>query len=192
MPLEDVCMLPDRDRVEHVLYHALSAGFDSLGDMFLTHLRCIQNKHQKDCNIVYCLLENPGLRPLHLMLHKDQRFYMYIVKYSWKKIKKEIDKLISSPQFRKQAADISLESFETFLYIDVNRKHRRHAPFTQALFCIYVDSLDVIMNDPDVMGDKDVFLRNNIIKLSLLEDQTSSQHNHALVAVVVLSMLCYI
>ena len=100
--------------------------------------------------------------------------------------------MISSPQFRKQAADISLESFETFLYIDINRKHRRHALFTRALFCIYVDSLDVIMNNPDVMGNKDVLLRNNIIKPPLLEDQTSSQHNHALVAGIVLSMLCYI
>lgn len=47
------------------------------------------------------------------------------------------------------------------------------------------------MNDPDVMGDEDVSLCNNMTEPPLLEDQTSSQHNHALVAVVALSMLYY-
>lgn len=42
-----------------------------------------------------------------------------MVKYSKKKVKEEIDKLVSSSQLRKQAADVSPESFETFLYVDV-------------------------------------------------------------------------
>ncbi len=45
-----------------------------------------------------------------------------MVKYSRKKVKKEMDKLISS-FLQKQAADISLENFETFLYVDVYREY---------------------------------------------------------------------
>ena len=48
------------------------------------------------------------------MLYKDQQFDMYMIQYSQKKIKKEIDKLISSSQLRKQVADIFFESFEIF------------------------------------------------------------------------------
>ncbi len=83
--------------MEHVLYHAHSAGFDSLGDVFLTQLGCIQNRHQEGCNTVCCLLENPGLYPLYLMLYKDQRFDTYMIKYSRRKVKEEMDKLISNP-----------------------------------------------------------------------------------------------
>lgn len=109
--------------MEHVLYHAGSAEFDSLGDVFLTQRGCIQNRHQEGCNTVCCLFENLGLRLLHLILHKDQWFDTYMVKYSRKKVKEEIDKLISSPQLRKQVADISLESFEIFLYVDIDKKY---------------------------------------------------------------------
>lgn len=84
-----------------------------------------------------------------------------------------MDKLISSLQFRKQAADISLESFEIFSHIDVNRKYQKHASLTQALLCIFVNGLDTIMNDPDIMGDKNITLCDNMTKSPLLEDQTS-------------------
>lgn len=89
-------------------------------------------------------------------------------------------------------ADISLESFEIFLYINVNRKYWRHVPFTWAIFCICVDGSDAIINDPDVIDDKDVLLYDNITKPPLLEDRTSLQRNCALVAVVALSMLWYV
>ena len=121
MPLEDVRLLPERDRVEHVLYYARSAGFGLLGDMFLTQLGCIRSRHQEGCTTVCQLLENPVLRPVHLMLYKDRRFDTYMAKYSREKIKEEMDKLISSPQVRKQATDLSSESFETFSYVEVDR-----------------------------------------------------------------------
>ncbi len=44
-------------------------------------------------------------------------------KYGWVKIKEEMDKLISSPRLRKQAEDVSPESFESFSYIEVDREH---------------------------------------------------------------------
>lgn len=57
------------------------------------------------------------------MLYKDWQFDTYMAKYSQKKIKKEMDKLISSPQLRKQATDLSPESFKTFSYVEVDREH---------------------------------------------------------------------
>lgn len=46
-----------------------------------------------------------------------------MVKYSKEKVKKEMDKLISSSRLRKQAADVFPGSFEIFSYVNINRKH---------------------------------------------------------------------
>lgn len=123
MSLKEVCILPDTDCIEYILYHIYSAQFDSLVDVFFIYLRCIQNRHQESCGTVYCLFESPRLHLLYLMLHKNWRFNTYKIKYSQRKIKEEMDKLILSHQLRKQVANISLESFEIFLHIDVNRKY---------------------------------------------------------------------
>lgn len=56
--------------MEHILYHARSARFELLGDVFLTQLKSIPNRHQEGCATVHQLLENPVLRPVHLMLIK--------------------------------------------------------------------------------------------------------------------------
>lgn len=80
MPAEEVRQLSDRDRVEHVLYHARSAGFKSLGDVFLTQLKSIRSRYQEGCTTVCQLLENPVFHSLHLMLHKDRRFVTYMEK----------------------------------------------------------------------------------------------------------------
>lgn len=101
MPLEKVRMLPDRDRIEHVLYHTRTAGFGSLGDVFLTQLGYIRSKHQEGYSTICQLLENPILCPVHLMLLKYQQFENYMVKYSKEKVKEEMDKLISSFWLRK-------------------------------------------------------------------------------------------
>ena len=147
MPVDEVRQLSDRDCVEHVLYHARCAGFESLGNVFLTQLKSIRNRHQEGCTTLCQLLENPVLRPLHLMLHKDRRFVTYMEKYGRAKIKEEMDKLISSPRLRKQAANISPESFESFSYVEVDREHQRHVPFTQSLIRTCVDSSEIIIED---------------------------------------------
>lgn len=46
-----------------------------------------------------------------------------MVKYSRKKVIEEMDKLIFSFLLQKQVADIFLESFKIFLYIDINKKY---------------------------------------------------------------------
>lgn len=97
MPLKDNYMFLDKDCIEYVLYHAHSTRFDLLDNVVLTQPGCIQNKHQNGCNTVYYLLENLELRLLHLILYKDQQFDTYIVKYSRRKVIKEMDKLIFSP-----------------------------------------------------------------------------------------------
>lgn len=48
------------------------------------------------------------------------------------------------------------------------------------------------MADPNAMGNDNIPLCNNMTELVLLKDQTTSQRNHALVAVVVLLILCYV
>ncbi len=82
MFVDKVQQLPNRDRVEYVLYHARCAGFKLLGDMFLMQLKSICNRHQKSCTTLCQLLENPVFRPLHLMLYKDWQFVTYMEKYS--------------------------------------------------------------------------------------------------------------
>lgn len=57
------------------------------------------------------------------MLIKNLRFQNYIVKYNSKKVNKEINKLISSPQLKKQVANPSLESFEIFSYIIISKEY---------------------------------------------------------------------
>lgn len=66
--------------------------------------------------------------------------------------------------------DISSESYEEFSYIDVNKKHQRHVPFTRALFHICIDSSDIIIIDSDTLGSKNILLCNNMMKLLLLKD----------------------
>lgn len=44
-------------------------------------------------------------------------------KYSWAKIKIEINKLISNRRLRKKVADVFLKSFESFLYIKIDKEH---------------------------------------------------------------------
>lgn len=191
MPLKEVRMLLDKDRVEHVLYPVRIAGFRWLGDVFLTQLECIRSRYQEGCTTVCQQLENQVLYLVHLILLKDQRFENYMVKYSREKVKEEIDKLISSSRLQKQAANGSPESFETFSYINVDKKHRRHALFTQALLCKCVDSSDAIMANLDAMGNDNISMRDHMTERPLLKDRTTFQHNCALVAVLALSMLCY-
>ena len=179
--------------MKHVIYHTRCIGFELLDDLFLTQLKSIRNRHQEGCITLCQLLENPVLRPLYLMLHKDRRFVIYMEKYGWAKIKKEMDKLISSPRLKKQAADISLESFESFLYVEVDKEHQRHAPFTQSLICTCVDSSATIINNPDSIELHGILpLRDNMTEPPLLKDQTTSQCNRTLIAIVALRMLCYI
>lgn len=72
MLLEEICILPERYRIEHTLYHVHIAGFGTLSDIFLTQLGCIYNKYQESYTIVFQLLENPVFCPVHLMLFKDK------------------------------------------------------------------------------------------------------------------------
>ena len=126
------------------------------------------------------------------MLHKNWQFVTYMEKYSWAKIKKEMDKLISSLHLRKQATNVSPESFESFLYVEVNREHWRHTPFTQSLIYTGVNSSETIIKDLDSINFYSIFLlRNNMTKPPLFEDWTTFQCNCALIVVVVLKMLCY-
>lgn len=84
-----------------------------------------------------------------------------------------------------------MESFKIFSYVDVDRKYQRYIPFIQTIFCICINNLNGIINNLDVISDKNISLYNNITESLLLEDWISSQHNYTLIAVVALSMLYY-
>lgn len=113
-------------------------------------------------------------------------------KYGQAKITREMDKLISSPWLRKKAANVSSESFESFLYVKVDRENQRHASFTRSLIRTCVNSSDIIIDDPDAINFHGILpLRDNMTESPLLKDRTTSQRNRALVAVVALGMLCY-
>lgn len=88
MSLKDVRMLWDRDCIKYILYHIYIAGFQLLGDIFLTQLRCESSRYQKGCIIIYQLLENPVFCLIYLILLQNQGFENYIAKYNKKKVKK--------------------------------------------------------------------------------------------------------
>ena len=55
-----------------------------------------------------------------------------------------------------------------------------------------MDSLEIIIKNPDLIDLYGIFpLYNNMTKSLLLKDWTTSQHNCTLIAVVVLEMLYY-
>lgn len=163
-----------------------------LGNIFLTQLKSIHSKYQESCAIVYQLLKNLVFRLLHLILHKDWQFIIYIEKYIWAKVMEEINKLISSPHLRKQVLDISLESFELFSYIEIDRKHQKYALFTQFLICICMNNSEIIINNPDTNNLYDIpLLCNNMTESPLLENRITFQHNRALIVVMTLGILCY-
>ena len=108
--------------------------------MFLTQLKSIHSRYQKDFITICQLLKNPLFYSLHLMLYKDRRFVTYMEKYSRVKVIEEIYQLILSPHLRKKASDISLESFESFAYVAIDSKYQKHATFTQSLVRICVNS----------------------------------------------------
>lgn len=84
----------------------------------------------------------------------------------------EINKLISSPHLRKQVIDISPESFELFSYIEIDRKHQKHALFTQFLICICMNSSEIIINNPDANNFYNIsLLCNNMTESLLLENR---------------------
>lgn len=113
-------------------------------------------------------------------------------KYNQAKIKKEMYKLISSLCLKKQAVNVFLKSFESFLYIKFNRKYQRYAPFIQSLICIYVDSLKTIIKDLDSIDFYNIlFLYNNMTKPLLFKDWITSCYNCALIIVMPLKMLYY-
>lgn len=148
--------------------------------MVFIQVRCIYNKYQKGCTIVCRLHKNLVICLIYLMLLKDQRFGNYMIKYNKEKVNKEIDKLISGLQLQKQIINISLKSFEIFLYIDVDKNHWRYIPFTQTLFSKYADSSDIIRTNLNDIGNGHIFLDNNTMELIPLEDQTISQCHCAL------------
>lgn len=192
MPVEDVQQLSDRDRVEHLLYYTRSAGFKLLGDVFLTQLKSICSRIQEGCRTVCQLLENPVFHSLHLMLYKDRRFVTYMEKYGRAKVTEEMNQLISTPRLRKKASDIFLESFKSFSYVEIDRKHRRYVSLTQSLICICVNSSETIIHNSHAIDFYNIpLLRDNMTEPPLLKDQTTSQRNRTLIAVVALGMLCY-
>lgn len=115
--------------MEHILYHVHSTGFEFMSNMSLIQLKSIRRKYQKDCTTLCQLFKNLVFYPLHLILHKNQRFITYIEKYIWAKIKKDMDKLISSSCFRKQVIDIWSKSFKSFSYVKIDRKYQKYATF---------------------------------------------------------------
>lgn len=76
------------------------------------------------------MLKNLILYPIYLMLYKNWQFNTYMIKYSQIKIKNKKNKWISSFWLRKQPANIFLEGFEIFLYIEVDKKHSKQVCFT--------------------------------------------------------------
>lgn len=80
-------------------------------------------------------------------------------------------------RLRKLVADISPESFEGFLYIQIDTEHRRDAPFTRSLLRACVDSSDSIIADLDVIDDDGFPLCDNMRDPMLLEDRTNRQLN---------------
>ncbi len=52
-------------------------------------------------------------------------------------------------------------------------EHRRDAPFTRSLLRGYMDSLNSIIPDPDVINDDGFALRDNMRDPVLLENRTS-------------------
>ena len=115
MPVDKIRQFLNRDYVEHVLYYAYCIGFELLGDLFLTQLKCICNKYQEGYTTLYQLFENLVLCLLHIMLYKNRQFILYMEKYGHAKIKKEMNKLTSSSPLKKQAADIFPENLKSFL-----------------------------------------------------------------------------
>ena len=80
-------------------------------------------------------------------------------------------------RLRKLAADISPESFEGILFIQVDIEHRRDAPFTRSLLRAYVDSSNSIIANLDVINHNSFPLHDNMKDLILLEDRTNRQFN---------------
>lgn len=100
--------------------------------------------------------------------------------------------MISNSRLKKQATDVSPESFELFSYIEIDKKHQIYTPFTQSLICTCVNSSETIIDDPDVNDLYNISpLRNNMTKPPLLKNRTTSQCNHALMLVMALGILCY-
>lgn len=126
MFVKEIQQLSNRDQEEYILYYVHNTRFQLLGDIFLMQLKSIYNKYQEGYTTICQLFENLVFCLLYLILYKNQQFVIYIEKYILVKITKEIKKLISSFRLRKQAIDIFLESFESFLYVKIDREYQRH------------------------------------------------------------------
>lgn len=104
-----------------------------------------------------------------------------------------MQKLVLNSRLWKKAADITPNSFEEFLYVMIDKKNWKNAPFTYFLLHAYVNSHDNIINNlAKTNNDKKNFLLyNNIKKPQLLKEQTNSKRNQALISIVFFTMLYY-
>lgn len=143
--------------MEYVLYYVHSIEFDLLNNIFLIQLKFIYNRYQKSYIIKYQLFKNLVFYLLYLILYKNQQFVTYIEKYNQVKITKKINQLTLNLRFRTKILNIFSKSFKSFLYIKINKKHQKYILFTQSLICIYVNSLEIIINNSNTINFYSIF-----------------------------------
>lgn len=150
MPIGQVRLLSKRQRAEFVVYHAKQTGFDTLGDTFLAQLWNIPNKHREGSNIACTIIQSPHLQGVRNIIEQDLRFNTYIHAYTRARIEKEVRKLSLNARLKIQAADVTSERFESFLFVSIDIEHRRNASFTRILLRACIDNDTSIITDPDI------------------------------------------
>ena len=116
--------------MEYVLYYIHITRLEFLGNVFFMQLKVIDNRYQESYITICQLFKNLIFCPLYLMLYKNQQFIIYIEKYDYTKIIKEMDKLILSPYFRKRVTNISPNSFKLFSFIEIYHNYQKYALLT--------------------------------------------------------------
>lgn len=125
-------------------------------------------------------------------MEQDPRFDIYISAYARARIEKKVKKLFLNPRLKMQAANLTPERFELFLFVSIDIEHKKNALFTHMLLQACIDNdISIITNLDIAFADKLLLLRDDMEINQILLEKTRSTCNQALVAVVYLFILYY-
>ena len=169
------------------------AGFDTLGNTFLSQIKCIPNRRSEAYNTVCQILKDSDLGMVRDSIIADEQFCSVALDISHKIIDSEMEKVMANKKLKMGAEKMDPDVFANFSFVIVNKEHDKDASFTQLLLqtCVDANINEILLNlDIESSGELPT-LHDNMKKPLLLAEKMDSMRNQAFVAIVCMGMLCY-
>lgn len=123
-------------------------------------------------------MQSSNLQRVYNIIEQDTRFNTYVSAYAQARIEIEVRKLSLNPRLKMQAADITPERFELFLFVLIDIDHKKNALFTRMLLQTCIDNDTNIITNPDIaFANKLLLLQDNMEINQILLEKTGFTYN---------------